>query len=225
MRLIHSRRFFPKLIVLVGVLVPVFVSTPAGAELSGISVNIEDYSASWEFQTVERTTDINRWSFDLEEKTTSALRIGLSIGQSRIRIRDKILPANTQKFDADLFGLYLRLPLMLSDNFSVHGRLSYRINIGRESNTIDRNEIEWFETRAELGFSSRWQSVRFMPFVSYRKVDGDISDSGGIEVFDSVDELSSGIRFDYFLDSTAYVRFQLTTGANEGGYLAFAREY
>lgn len=223
--LVNSSRFLPELIILVGVLVPAFISTAVRAEWTGISVNIEDYSTTWQFQTLQRTIDINQWNFNLEEKTTSALRVGLSIGQSRIRISDNISPTNTQKFHANLLGIYLRLPLSLSDNFSVQGRLSYRINSGRDSNVIDPSEIEWYETEAELGLSGQWQSVRLTPFVAYRNIDGDITDSSGIELFDPVDEISSGIRFDYYIDPTAYIRFQLTIGANEGGYLVFAREY
>ncbi len=225
MPLVNSSPFLPKLIILVGVLVPVLVSTVARAEWTGISVNIEDYSTTWQFQTLQRTIDINQWNFNLEEKTTSALRVGLSIGQSRIRISDNISPANTQKFHANLLGIYLRLPLSLGDNFSVQGRLSYRINSGRDSKDIDPGQIEWYETEVELGLSGQWQSVRFTPFVAYRNVDGDITDSSGIELFDPVDEISTGIRFDYYIDPTAYIRFQLFSGANAGGYLVFAREY
>lgn len=223
MRLIDGSKLLPKLKFLV--VLSAFASTAAVASWTGISVNIEDYSTQWQFQTVQRTTDINQWNFYLEEKTTSALRAGVSIGQSSIRISDSVSPANTQKFDANSLGLYLRLPLMLGDHFSVHGRLSYRINSGSDSNDIDPSEIGWYETAVELGFSGQWQSVRITPFVSYRSIDGDISDNTGIDLFDPVEEISSGIRFDYFVDPTAYVRFQLTTGANEGGYLVFAREY
>jgi hypothetical protein len=223
--LVNSSRFLPELIILAGILVPAFISTAVRAEWTGISMNIEDYSTTWQFRTLQRTTDINQWNFNLEEKTTSALRVGLSIGQSRIRISDNISPTNTQKFDANSLGLYLRLPLSLSDNFSVQGRLSYRINSGSDSKDIDPSEIEWYETEVELGLSGRWQSVRLTPFVAYRNINGDITDSSGIELFDPVDEISSGIRFDYYIDPTAYIRFQLTIGANEGGYLVFAREY
>jgi len=223
--LINNHLFFAKLTVLAGVLISVFFSTAATAQLTGISVSIEDYSSTWQFGTLERTVDINQWSLNLEEKTTSALRVGVSLGQLGMRVSDQVLPANTEKFDANSVGLYLRLPLMLGDTFSLQGRLSYRIYSGSDSNDIDSREIEWDETRVELGFSGQWQSVRLTPFVAYRTINGDITDNSGIELFDSIDEVSSGIRFDYFIEPTAYIRFQFTRGAREGGYLVFAREY
>ena len=225
MSLVIDNRLLKKTTVLVGAMVAILVSTAALAEITGISVSIEDYSTTWQFQSGQRTTDINQWNMNLEEKTTTGLRVGVNIGQMSIRIIDQISPTNTQKLNASSLGLYLRLPLKLNDNLSVHGRLSYRFNSGTDSNDIDPGEIVWYETGVELGFSGRWRTIRITPFVDYRSVDGDISDSGGIELFGLVDDFSSGIRLDYFVDSTAYIRLQLISGARDGGYLVFAREY
>lgn len=202
-----------------------FFSSAAVASWSGISLNIEDYSSDWQFQTIERSADINRWEINLEEKTTTDLRVGINIGQMSIRMRDKISMANAQKFEASSLGLYLRLPLMLSTHFSIEGRLSYRFNSGSDSNDIDPSEIEWNEFELELGFSGQWQSVRITPYVAYLNLSGDITNSSSTELFDSSDEISSGIRLDYFIEPTAYVRLQLSIGAREGVYLVFAREY
>lgn len=214
-----------KLLPLAIATVAAVLSTNAMAELTGVSVSIEDYSAGWVFQKGQHTSDINRLTLNLEEKTANDLRVGINIGLISLRISENVSPSNTQKFDVSSLGLYLRLPLRLSENFSLQGRFSYRFNSGSDSIDTDSSLIEWYETRLELGFSGQWHTLRFTPFIAYQIVDGDITDSKGTELFELIDQISSGIRFDYFVDPTAYIRFQVSSGARKGFYLVFAREY
>ena len=214
-----------KLLPLAIATVAAVLSTNAMAEWTGVSVSIEDYSAVWIFPTGQHTSDINRLTLNLEEKTANDLRVGINIGLVSLRISENVSPSNTQKFNVSSLGLYLRLPLRLSEIFSLQGQFSYRFNSGSDSIDTDSSLIEWYETRLELGFSGQWQTLRFTPFIAYQIVDGDITDSEGTELFEPIDQISSGIRFDYFVDPTAYIRFQVSSGAREGFYLVFAREY
>ena len=207
------------------VAVAAVISTNAMAQWTGVSVSIEDYSAGWAFQTGQHTSDINRLILNLEEKTANDLRVGVNIGLISLRISENVSPGNTRKFNVSSLGLYLRLPLRLGEIFSLQGQFSYRFNSGSDSIDIDSSQIEWYETRLELGFSGQWQTLRLTPFIAYQIVDGDITDSKGTELFETNEKISSGIRIDFFVDPTAYIRFQVSSGARKGIYLVFAREY
>ena len=37
--------------------------------------------------------------------------------------------------------------------------------------------------------------------------------------------LSHGLRFDYFVEETAFIRFEIVSGGFAGGYLNFVRRY
>lgn len=214
-----------KLATLVVIVLQIFSSNAIAAPWSGVSLNIEDYSTDWNFQTLERTADIRHLNINMEEKTTTDLSIGVNIGQMSLRIYDKFTAANTQKFDLATLGLYLRWPLILSDHLFIQSRLSYQYNSGEDTNITDPSKLEWDEFEFLLGLGIRWQSVRITPFATYFNLDGDISNSSGTQLFESVEEVSPGIRFDYFVDPTAYVRLQIMGGSKEGAYLIFAREY
>ena len=88
-----------KLAALVVIALQIFSSNAIAAPWSGVSLNIEDYSTDWNFQTLERTADIRHLNINMEEKTTTDLSIGVNIGQMSLRIYDKFTAANTQKFD------------------------------------------------------------------------------------------------------------------------------
>ena len=66
--------------------------------------------------------------------------------------------------------------------------------------------------------------LRIAPYAIYQDVDGDIS-GGGTEVFEPDEPLTQGVRFDYFVEDTAFVRFEFVAGGRSGGYLSFVRRY
>ena len=214
-----------KLATLVAIVLQIFSSTAVAAPWAGVSLNIEDFSTDWQFPTLERTADIGHWNINMEEEATTDLSIGVNIGQMSVRIYDKFTAANAQKFNLASLGLYLRWPLILNDHFSIQGRLSYSYFSGEQTIVTDPDELEWDEFEFLLGFAIRWQSIRITPFATYLKLDGDISGSSGTQLFETLEEVSPGIRFDYFIDPTAYVRLQIMDGSKEGVYLVFAREY
>jgi hypothetical protein len=64
-----------------------------------------------------------------------------------------------------------------------------------------------------------------MPFAAWSDVDGDISGGEGASVFELEDPVTRGIRFDLFVEHTAFVRLEFVDGSRSGGYLVFARRY
>ncbi len=108
----------------------------------------------------------------------------------------------------------------------MEGSLSYGYNTGRENAVKDnRANIEWSEVSAEIGLSFRFDSLRVTPFTSYTNVDGDVSGVSGIGAFELDDPFSYGVRFDFFVDSTAFVGIRLQTGSQAGGSISFVRRY
>ena len=216
------KQLFPVLIIIVaGFIGP----KHAWADWTGISVNIENTDSDWIVGGQSKRADISSLSFRIEDTTLSGLRVGATMGRSTIRLGDRSSPVIDQKFDAEFFGVYLRQPIRINDNFSVFGLLSYRFNSGDDLNEIDTGQIEWHERLFTLGLSARFASFRIAPFVSFRSIDGDVNQNDVIEVFDSDESYSRGFSLDYFVEPSAYLRLEYTSGDVEGGFLRFVREY
>ena len=200
-------------------------SSPAEAQWSGISVEIGESTSDLQFETEQRSMRREDLSLQIEEKTATDLRVGFSIGLNSIRTSNLLPPDNAQKFEGNHLGFYLRLPLQLGEYFSLEGLFSYRYNSATDSNTSLPSEIEWHDSRLKIGLGAKFQALRITPFISYRNVSGDISNNISVELFDSVDNISRGISFDYFLEPTAFIRLQLSRGDEDSSYLRFVREY
>ncbi len=200
-------------------------STPAAAEWTGVLVDIGESTTDLQFETVQRTMRIDSLNLAIEEKTASPLRVGFSLGVSSIRTANLLPPDNAQEFDGGHLGFYLRYPQQMGEHMSLQGLFSYRYNSASDSNTSVRSEIEWRETRMQLGLGVKFGTLRITPFIAYRDINGDISNDTSTQIFDSVDSISRGISFDIFVEPTAYIRLQLFSGDEEGGYLTFARVY
>jgi len=200
-------------------------STPAVAEWTGVLVDIGESTTDLQFETAQRTMRIDSLDLAIEEKTASPLRVGFSLGISNIRTANLLPPDNAQKFDGGHLGFYLRYPQQLGEHMSLAGLLSYRYNSATDYNTSLRSEIEWHETRVQLGLRVKFGTLRITPFIAYRDINGDISNDTSTQIFDSVDSISRGISFDIFVEPGAYIRLQLFRGDEDGGYLTFARVY
>ena len=198
---------------------------PAKAEWTGISVDIGETTTDLQFETAQRTMRSDNLSLRIEEKTATNLRVGFNLGVSNIRTANLLPPGNAQKFDGGHLGFYLRYPQQLGGHMPFEGLFSYRYNSASDSNNSLQSEIEWRETRVQLGLGVKFGALHVTPFIVYRDINGDISNDGSTELFDSVDRKSRGISFDIFVEPTAYIRFQLSRGDEEGGYLTFARVY
>lgn len=197
----------------------------ANAEWTGVSLNLGNTDVDWEFRDETREAQISELSFQIEERTASGLAVGASIGYMDLRVVADTDIA-TRKFDGQFLGIYLRQDYPVTDNMSLHGGFGFRYSSGNESGDSDiDSDIDWTETGFEFGIGFRVVNLRIMPFVAWSDVDGDISGEGGTSIFELEDPLTRGIRFDLFVERTAFVRLEFVDGSRTGGYLVFARRY
>lgn len=201
-------------------------SSLASAEWTGVSLEIGETDSDWKFEDDVREAQISEINFQVEEKIDTGLTFGASIGYFDTRVvADSDSAAETMKFDGQYLGLYIRQPLPISKRLSFHGLFSIRYTSGTESGADDdEKNIDWTQSAFELGFNLRFSKLRISPFAIYQDVDGDIS-GGGTDVFELDEPMTQGVRFDYFVEDTAFVRFEFVTGGRSGGYLSFVRRY
>ena len=192
------------------------------AAWSGIKLELSETDNLWEFRNGDRDTRISYINLQVEDKATTDLRVGADFGYMTLRV-DAADPADVDKFDAQYIGIYLRQPFAISQSISLHAMLSYRYHSG--ANNVDPIDIDWSEVSLQLGASFRISNIDVAPFAAIYHVDGDISETGSTEIFEGSGESSQGIRFDYYVDPTAFVRLEFRAGEKEGGYLGFARRF
>jgi hypothetical protein len=197
----------------------------ANADWSGISLTIGDTDVGWKFRDENREAQISEISIQIEDRTDSGLAVGASIGYVDLRLVADTDIA-TRKFDGQFVGIYLRQDYAVTDKLSLHGIFGFRYASGNESGDVDINsDISWSETGLELGIGYRIVNLRIMPFAAWSNLDGDISDEDGTRIFELEDPLTQGIRFDLYVEQTAFVRLEFVDGSRRGGYLVFARRY
>jgi len=198
----------------------------ANALWSGISLELGKFDSDWDFGADTRTAQHGEISIQVEEKTESNLTVGASIGYVDLRVvaaGESI--AQTQKFDGNFVSVYLRQWLRVTDHISLTGAFGIRYTNGSESGADDdRAEIEWTQSVVELALGLRLANIRIMPFAAYHDIDGDISDDR-TDVFEADEALISGLRLDYFVEDSAFIRFEFVGGGRQGGYLNFVRRY
>ena len=203
-------------------------SSLVSAEWTGVALEIGETDSDWKFEDDIREAQVSEINFQIEEKIETGLTFGVSIGYFDMRvIPDRDSAAETLKFDGQYLGLYIRQPLPISKHVSFHGLFSIRYASGTESGADDEDDekdIDWTQSSFELGLNLRFSRLRIAPYAIYQDVDGDIS-GGGTEVFELDEPLTQGVRFDYFVEDTAFVRFEFVTGGRSGGYLSFVRRY
>jgi len=198
----------------------------ANAQWTGVSLEIGNFDSDWDFGRDTREAQISEINFQIEEKTESNLTVGASIGYVDLRVvAASDSAAETRKFDGEFISVYLRQPLRINDTISLHGAFSFRYTTGNESGDADeRAGIDWTQSVFELGLSLRFRNFRIVPYAAYHDIDGDISDDI-TDVFEMDEALIRGLRFDYFIEDTAFIRFEFVSGGQEGGYLSFVRRY
>ncbi len=199
----------------------------ANASWTGVALEVTNYDSDWEFETDIREAQITSVDFQIEEKTSTELRVGIAIGYFDMRlVPDSGAP--TRKFDGNYLGIYLRQPLRLGEHLGLYGLFSVRYSDGNESGEQedeDEAEIEWVDSRIELGLGYKVANFRITPFVAYQHVDGDVSDEQGTNVFDADDAQTVGVQLDYFIEQDAFMRFEFRDGGQAGAYLTFARRF
>jgi hypothetical protein len=197
----------------------------AKAEYTGVAFEIGDYDSDWKFSDGTRVVKTNSLRLQIEERAESGLTVGVSIAYLSMRVVGDATTPST-KFEGENLQLYLRQVVPLGQSFSLAGSLSYGYNTGRENADKDnRANIEWSEVSVEIGVSYRINNLRITPFASYTDIDGDISDLAGSAAFELEDPSSHGVRFDIFVESTAFIGIRLQTGSQSGGYISFVRRY
>lgn len=210
------------------VLSSLLLPAAAPAQWTGVSARLANVESDWSFDSGRREADISSLSFQIEEKTASGLAVGLDLGYMDMRLiasADSL--AENLKFDGQYIGIYLRQPLRISERLELHGMLGFSYHSGDQSGADsddDEAEIDWTSSLFELGLGFGFSNFRVTPYVVYEDIDGDIS-GGGTEVFDLHDNLSQGIRFDYFVEDTAFIQFDFIAGGSAGGYINFVRRY
>ncbi len=197
----------------------------AQADWTGVELELADFNSDWKFDDSVRKAQISSLGFRIEEKTDTGLSVGGGIGYVSMRVVADS-SANTRKFDAEYLQVYLRQELRVSESISLHGLFNYSYNTGSDDdNDADLADINWSQASFQIDASLRFANFRIAPFAAYYDIDGDISDDTGTEVFEMDDPVSHGIRFDYYLEPTAFIRIEFQSGGQSGGYLTFARRY
>lgn len=201
----------------------------AEADLTGITLELANVDSDWKFDNGVREAQINSIAFQIEEKTATGLSVGGGIGYLDMRVVGDS-STDTRKFDGEYLQVYLRQEIRISESISLHGLFNYsynsgRDNSGRDNDETDRVDIDWNEASLQIDASVRFANFGITPFAAYYDIDGDITDNDGTEVFEMDDPVSHGIRFDYYLEPTAFIRIVFQSGGKAGGYLTFARRY
>ena len=187
-------------------------------------VDIYDGETDLKFDASIRRAQTGSISFRIEEATAGGLRVGVHLGHMSVRL-DGDTFAETRRYDAQSIGIYLYQPVQLSDAISMHGGVDFRFASGNDDSREDIAEIDWSEVSFNFGLGLRFGSYRIEPYVIYTDIDGDISDATGTQVFELDEAVTTGIRLDYFVEKTGFVRLDFFSGGSEGVSLAFVRRY
>lgn len=199
-------------------------SSLARADWTGVAFEIADTRSDWEFSEDTRESKISSIELQIEERTATGFTVGAGIGFMTMRVdgNDRV---ETKKFDGEFLHVYLRQDIDLSESFSLDAMFDYGFYSGDENVSTERDDIDWNQLGLEIGASFRSGNIRVTPFASYTDIDGDISGEDPTESFSLDEEFGYGLRFDFFTESTAFVRVKLKGGSHSGGYLTFARRY
>jgi hypothetical protein len=193
----------------------------ASAEWTGVAMEFANFNTDWKFSNETREAKTNSITLKIEERTNIGLTVGGGIGYHFLSL-DGQDGGDSTSFDAQNVEIYLRQEFALGDAVTLLGVLDYAWYTGDDG---DEADIDWSEVGVELGVNFRYRNVGITPFVSYTNVDGDTSgleDGGDFELKDS---FGQGVRFDIFVESTAFVSIELKTGSQTGGYIGFVRRY
>lgn len=196
----------------------------ANAEWTGVAMEFATLNTDWKFSSGTREAKTNSITLKIEERTNIGLTVGGGIGYHFLNL-DSQGGGDSTSFDAQNVEIYLRQEFALGDAVTLLGVLDYAWYTGDDDDDDNNVDIDWSEVGVELGVNFRYRNLGITPFVSYTDVDGDTSgleDGGDFELKDSYGQ---GVRFDIFVESTAFVSIELRTGSQTGGYLGFVRRY
>jgi hypothetical protein len=107
----------------------------------------------------------------------------------------------------------------------LYGLFDYRYNLGDSYGEDNRADLDWNEVSLHIGARLRFSDYRITPFVAYYRIDGDVSGDGGSGNFENDDATTQGIKFDFIVEETGFIRLEARTGYQSGGLLSFGRRY
>ena len=207
---------------LLTLLLALILPLPATADWTGVQVDLFDGDSDWRFDNETRNAQIGSLSFRIEESTATGLRIGVHIGYMSVRVAADTA-AETRRYDAQNLGIYLRQPFQFGESVTLQSGVEFRYNTGSDDSGDDRFDIDWSEIDIELGLGLRFGAVRLMPYLVWTDIDGDIGSDSGTLVFEQDEKITRGLRFDYYVEQTGFVRLQVERGGSDGALLSFVR--
>jgi hypothetical protein len=207
------------------ILILLFIPAIAQSAWTGIGAYTGQGETDWRFNSAILEADKSRYGLHVEERTQSGLRVGASAGQFSLRLKDPLQVADTEKFNGQFLEFYLRWPFKLSESLTLHSRINYQFNLGTRSGGSEDDEIDWNEAGLTLGLAVRFGLLSLRPFVNWSSIDGDITSDAKIKVFKNINNRSTGIILDIYVEPTAYVRLMGTSSDNPSIWFGFIREY
>jgi len=194
------------------------------ADWTGVAVEIADFKSDWKFSDSVGEAQITSINFQIEERTEAGLSGGVAIGYISMRVTGDS-EVDNRRYDAEYLQVFLRQEVSISENVSLHGLFNFSYNTGDDDESDNSADIDWSEASLQIGASYRFTNLKISPYVAYYDIDGDISDDNGTADFEMDDPVSQGIRFDYYIQPTSFIRFAFQAGGQAGGYLTFASHY
>lgn len=190
---------------------------------SGIAAFLGQSQGDWLFSGGVKTAQQDFYGLSIEDRTRSKIRIGARAGQFDLRLSPQTSAA-AEKFNGKFIAFYLRWPLSLSSTLSFEPRLGYQYNQGEKA-LLSQQQISWNQVRLQLALHAQLGALSLRPFVAWRRIDGDITTAQTSRLFVQHQSSSYGLALDFFVEPSAYIRFQGSVGARQGASLSFVRAY
>lgn len=195
------------------------------AAWTGFGVIVGQSESEWMVDDTIRIADIDYLGLQIEEKTETDLRVGVSAGQFALSYENPSDNLDREKFDGQFLAIYLRWPHKVSDTLSFHSRFQYRFNSALHSEEESDTEIDWTELNLSLGVGLTLGRFQIQPLIEYRSLDGEVGLAGVTSDFENENDYRTGLRLDYTVEPYAYIRVQLSSGDEEQFQMSFVREY
>jgi len=196
---------------------------PVMAGWTGLGAFIGQGDSDWLFSQGVQNADIGYYGLRIEENTEAEIRVGVSAGQFDLRLQDRDA-AIAEKYNGQFLSFYLRWPVMLTRSLKFHTLLSYRYNLGTKVKS-EITEINWSEISLDMGVSLQLGRLSLRPYLNVRRIDGDITSDTSTLLFELDTATSYGLKLDYHVERTAYIRLQGSSGSHNLMMVSFVREY
>jgi len=212
---VPGKRLLPALLLLL-------VCAPLQA-WTGISAFIGEYDSDWRIGNEVRPLTLTRYGIAIEDRASSGLRVGVSIGEFGLRLKNSAA-TESDDYAGEYLDLRLRWPLQISRMLTLHGDFGYGWHAGRLSDSGD-GSIDWSRARVGMGLQFQMGLLGLRPFIEWRSVDGDVDLGGSRRLFENDAHTRGGLIVDLKVDPSGFVRFTWITEGQSGLMLSFVRAY